>query len=94
MDQRRSLPETGRIVVQSVLPLSNGDILVVAKDVTEEEEAHKRLEEMRRETLETTQQVIDKQMRVAQEIASLLGETTGESKAALIKLKRSLQQGE
>ena len=30
--------------------------------------------------------MIDKQMRVAQEIASLLGETTGETKAALLKL--------
>ena len=42
----------------------------------------------------TAQQVIDKQMRVAQEIASLLGETTGETKAALLKLKASVAQGD
>lgn len=35
---------------------------------------------MRKETMDTAQQVIDKQMRVAQEIASLLGETTGKRK--------------
>ena len=39
--------------------------------------------------METAQRVIDKQMRVAQEIASLLGETTGETKVALTKLKKS-----
>ncbi|MDO4484047.1 MAG: hypothetical protein Q4C54_06330 [Clostridia bacterium] len=47
---------------------------------------------MRRETLATAQEVIDKQMCVAQEIASLLGETTGETKAALLKLKASILQ--
>ena len=32
-----------------------------------------------------------KQMRVAQEIASLLGETTAETKVALLNLKKMLQ---
>jgi hypothetical protein len=40
--------------------------------------------------LEVAQKVIDKQMRVAQEIASLLGETTAETKTALTKLKKSI----
>ena len=44
------------------------------------------------ETLMTTDGVIQKQMRVAQEIASLLGETTAETKVALLKLKKTLQQ--
>ena len=42
------------------------------------------------ETLKTTDEVIKKQMRVAQEIASLLGETTAETKVALLKLKKTL----
>lgn len=33
-------------------------------------------------------------MRVAQEIASLLGETTAETKVALTSLKKSMEQGE
>ena len=37
---------------------------------------------------------IKKQMRVAQEIASLLGETTAETKVALLKLKKTLMQEE
>ena len=39
------------------------------------------------ETMEMAQNVIDKQMTVAQEIASLLGETTAETKVTLTKLK-------
>ena len=35
-----------------------------------------------------------KQMRVAQEIASLLGETTAETKVALLKLKSMLKREE
>ncbi len=40
-----------------------------------------------------TDKVIDKQMRVVQEIASLLGETTAETKLALTKLKDAMQDG-
>jgi uncharacterized Fe-S cluster-containing protein len=47
---------------------------------------------MRDETIETTDEVIMKQMRVAQEIASLLGETTAETKVALLNLKKILRQ--
>ena len=39
------------------------------------------------ETMEMAQNVIDKQLTVAQEIASLLGETTAETKVTLTKLK-------
>ena len=35
--------------------------------------------------------MIEKQMRVVQEIASLLGETTAETKIALTQLKDTLQ---
>jgi hypothetical protein len=34
--------------------------------------------------------VVDKQMRVVQEIASLLGETAAETKIALTRLKESM----
>ena len=41
--------------------------------------------------VEITDKVIEKQMRIVQEIASLLGETTAETKIALTKLKETLQ---
>ncbi len=47
---------------------------------------------LKMETLTTTDEVIKKQMRVAQEIASLLGETTAETKVALLKLKKTLTE--
>ncbi len=78
---------------QTILSVSHGDYLVLVRDVTKEEESNEELEQIRKETVETAQKVIDKQMRVAQEIASLLGETTGETKAALTKLKKSIAQG-
>lgn len=62
------------------------------KDVTDEVNYEKRLDRMRDETIETTDEVIMKQMRVAQEIASLLGETTAETKVALLNLKKILRQ--
>ena len=41
-------------------------------------------------TAAVTDSVIEKQMRVVQEIASLLGETTAETKVALTQLKDCL----
>jgi hypothetical protein len=46
------------------------------------------LNAMKERTLDAAQEVIDKQMRVAQEIASLLGETTAETKIILTRLKK------
>ncbi|MBR1822273.1 MAG: 4Fe-4S binding protein [Clostridia bacterium] len=42
-------------------------------------------------TLEAADRVIDKQMRVVQDIASILGETTAETKIMLEKLKEAIQ---
>ena len=43
-----------------------------------------------RQTVEIADKVVDKQMRMVQEIASLLGETAAETKIALTKLKESI----
>lgn len=69
-------------------------IFAIMKDVTDEVEYDRKLHNVKRETLETTDEVIKKQMRVAQEIASLLGETTAETKVALLKLKKTLIESE
>ena len=45
---------------------------------------------LRLETVEMAQNVIDKQMMVAQQIASLLGETTAETKVSLSKLRNMI----
>lgn len=63
-----------------------------AKDISDDEKNKSELETIRLSTVEVAQNVIDKQMRVAQEIASLLGETTAETKVALTKLKKSIKE--
>lgn len=65
--------------------------LIYLKDINQEEQAAKRAAAIRQDTAEVTDRVITKQMRIVQEIASLLGETTAETKIALTKLKQSIQ---
>ena len=62
------------------------------RDVTAEQKAHDDKEELSRNTIEVADKVVDKQMRVVQDIASLLGETVAETKIALSKLKESIKQ--
>ncbi len=65
-------------------------VISIMRDVTEQETLRGQDEELRKQTVEITDKVIDKQMRVVQEIASLLGETTAETKIALTKLKDAM----
>ena len=67
-------------------------LLVIFADVTDEEKRKKEVSTLKGNTLDVTQSIIDKQMRVAQEIASLLGETTAETKVAIMKLKKVLSE--
>lgn len=68
----------------------SGNLIAIFRDVTAEENAKKSKEALSRQTVETADAVVDKQMRIVQEIASLLGETAAETKIALTKLKESI----
>ena len=68
------------------LPNQHG-VMGILRDVSAEKEQEEKLYNLRLETMEMAQKVIDKQMIAAQEIASLLGETTAETKATLTHLK-------
>ena len=90
-NQRTYLAEYQRYVDETVIPAEDGRmILCIMHDVTSEEEQRQRKEDISRETVEVADRVVEKQMRIAQEIASLLGETTAETKIALSKLKESI----
>jgi iron only hydrogenase large subunit-like protein/uncharacterized Fe-S cluster-containing protein len=65
-------------------------VICIMRDVTGEMVQKAVKDESNRNTIEITDKVIEKQMRVVQEIASLLGEATAETKVALAKLKESL----
>ena len=65
-------------------------IIGIMRDVTDEVEAQERKESISRQTVEIADRVVEQQMRIVQEIASLLGETAAETKIALTKLKESI----
>ena len=65
-------------------------LLCIMRDITAEETEREKKEDISRQTIEIADKVVDKQMRIVQEIASLLGETAAETKIALTKLKESI----
>ncbi|MGE5652777.1 MAG: [Fe-Fe] hydrogenase large subunit C-terminal domain-containing protein [Bacillota bacterium] len=68
-----------------------GVVIALLDNMTQEVMQQRELDQVRSETLEKAQEVINKQMRVAQEIAGLLGETTAETKVLLTKLMRVMR---
>ena len=65
-------------------------LLAIMRDVTEQEAQREKKENISRQTVEIADKVVDRQMRIVQDIASLLGETAAETKIALTKLKESI----
>lgn len=90
-DQRVYLAEYKRYVEQTVVHDKESRMLIcIMRDVTDEENEREKKENISRQTVEVADKVVDKQMRIVQEIASLLGETAAETKIALAKLKESI----
>lgn len=90
-DKRMFLAEYQKYVEMTVIyDKSYRVLLVLMRDITEEEHQRAQKENVRKQTVEITDQVVAKQMRIVQEIASLLGETTAETKIALTNLKEYL----
>ena len=85
------LAEYNRYVEQSVVYDKDSHLLVgIMRDITNEENERSKKENISRQTIEVADQVVEKQMRIVQEIASLLGETAAETKIALANLKESI----
>lgn len=90
-DRRVYLAEYKKYVEQTVIFDKDYRVLIcIMRDVTDEEAEREKKEEMSRKTVEVADKVVDKQMRIVQEIASLLGETAAETKIALSKLKETI----
>ncbi|SHE37645.1 PAS domain S-box-containing protein [Marinitoga hydrogenitolerans DSM 16785] len=67
----------------------NDEEMLIAKifhDISEYEKKDKELRELKFKIIDEVQKIVDKQMKTGQEIASILGETTAETKASLMKL--------
>ncbi len=89
--KRIYLAEYERYVEETIVYDREYRLLVcILRDVTEEETQREKKENISRQTVEIADRVVDKQMRIVQDIASLLGETAAETKIALYKLKESI----
>jgi len=61
-------------------------------DITQEWQRKKELINIKSETVKKVNEVVDNQMKVAQEIAGLLGETTAITKVSLLKIISMVEQ--
>ena len=90
-DERVYLAEYRRYVEQSVVYDQDSRLLIcIMRDITDEQNEREKKEKISRQTIEVADKVVEKQMRIVQDIASLLGETAAETKIALAKLKESI----
>ncbi len=84
-------PQYELYFLQDIIYMEEQDsVMGLFQNITAEEIKKQQQYSMRLETVEMAQNVIDKQMMVAQQIASLLGETTAETKVSLTKLRNMI----
>ena len=90
-NRRTYLAEYKKYVEQTVVYDPDSRMLIcIMRDITDEESDRERKARINKQTIEVADTVVEKQMRIVQEIASLLGETAAETKIALTKLKESI----
>ncbi len=90
-DQRTYLAEYKKYVEQTVVYDPDSRMLIgIMRDITDEEAEKEKHARINKQAVEVADTVVEKQMRIVQEIASLLGETAAETKIALTKLKESI----
>ena len=76
-----------------IFPLEREQTIVgILVDITEDQRQKEELNTVKSQTIQKAQEVIEKQMLVAQEIAGLLGETTAETKVLLSKLIKLMRE--
>lgn len=91
IDKKLYLEEFDKFVeLTIVLDSGHSTLFGILKDITDEERRQEKDRARRAQTIDITDKVIEKQMRIVQEIASLLGETTAETKIALSKIKNTV----
>jgi uncharacterized Fe-S cluster-containing protein len=82
------------VVEQTIVPVEGQNLIVgIIRDVTERERQRESLDRIRLETLQRTQEVVQNQMRIAHEVAQLLGEATADTKLMVSRLARLLEEG-
>ncbi len=85
---KKNFKDLNKVFYISIIYLDYEKVVVaIFTDVTLEERNRQELLRVKEQTITSCQEVIERQMCVAQEIASLLGETTAETKVNLNRLK-------
>lgn len=88
VDKKVAYKEYGVITMQNIIYIAKEHYAMgIFYDITDEVKAQEKKYKRNMETMDMAQKVINKQMVAAQQIASLLGETTAETKVTLTKLK-------
>ncbi len=91
--KEKKFPRYGTYMRLVIFPIKREDIIAcIMVDLTCEHVEREELRKMKKELLLNVNKVIDRQMHIAQEIASLLGETTADSKVSLIKIRNLLNE--
>ena len=90
-NRRTYLAEYKKYVEQTIVYDADSRMLIgIMRDITDDEADREKKARINKHTVEVADSVVEKQMRIVQEIASLLGETAAETKIALTKLKESI----
>lgn len=93
MNTTGTYPELGIITREIIFPVKGTDAVVgIFVDITSENRQKEQYDLLKSQTIQQAQEVIEKQMMVAQEIAGLLGEATAETKVQLGKLVKLMRQ--
>jgi PAS domain S-box-containing protein len=88
----RQYPQQNLYVNQVIFPIEDeGIIACIMVDISPYLERQKELKKIKIETVKKVNEVVDNQMKVVQEIAGLLGETTAETKVSLLKIIQMLE---
>ena len=91
--KEKDYPDHGLHVREVIFPLKSHNLIdCIVVDSTHEWKQQEEIQKIKNQTIQRVNEVVDKQMKVAQEIASLLGETTANTKVSLLQLLKTLER--
>ena len=88
----REYRQLGLLLNQVIFPIEDeGIVACIMTDFSHQLAQKRELSKLRQETIKQVNEVVNHQMKVVQEIAGLLGETTAETQVSLLKIIQMLQ---
>ncbi len=92
-NKEQEYPDHNLYVRQVIFPIPEEDLIAcIIVDLSHEQERRQQLVQLKNETVKQVNEVVDNQMKIVQEIAGLLGETTAETKVSLLKIIQMLEK--